>query len=125
MGKIAVLFVILAVLLSGCSSHRFVPIGMASSAISAKPENCGAKILLHAPSGVEYEEIGICYGQTPGGGMISDKTPEAIIELQKCACVHGGDAILLGGTGDAGVMPAFGGYSQQVAKAQGVVIVFK
>lgn len=54
--------------------------------------------------------------------MISDKTSEAIEELQRCACIHGGNAVVLSNTSDAGFTGAFGGYSQQVAKAKGVAI---
>lgn len=63
--------------------------------------------------------------QVPGGGMLSDNTPEAIAELQRCVCSAGGDAIILNSSNEAGIIPAFGGYSQQAAKAQGVVIIFK
>ena len=54
--------------------------------------------------------------QAPGGGMISDNTPDAVAKLQRCACLQGGDAIIIGGMNEAGVIPSYGGYSQQVAK---------
>ena len=110
---------------TSCASHRFIPTGMANSTALSKPKDCGAKVLLRQPVNIKYSELGICMAQTLGGGMISDNTPEAIIELQKCACLHGGDAVILGGTIEAGVIPGFGGYSQQVAKSQGVVIMFE
>lgn len=123
--KIIGLILLLSLLLTGCASHRFVPTGMDQTVRTPKPENCNAQILLRFPNNTVYSEIGLCMAQVPGGGMISDKTPEAIAQLQRCSCLAGGDAIVLQGTNDAGIIPAFGGYSQQVAKSQGVVIIFK
>lgn len=111
-------------LLGGCTTHSFIPTGEKLVTHTAKPTNCGAKVLLNYPKKAKYSEIGICSAQVPGGGMISDKTPEAVIELQKCACLQGGDAIILGKANDAGFIGGFG-YSQQVAKARGIVIVFE
>ncbi|MDM4772401.1 hypothetical protein [Solimonas sp. SE-A11] len=112
-------------LVGGCTGHRFVATGVTQAQYPAKPKNCGAKVLLRPPEGIRYTELGICMAKAPGGGMISDNTPDAIEELQRCACLQGGDGIILGSANEAGVMPAFGGYSQQVAKAQGVVVVFE
>jgi hypothetical protein len=113
-----------AALTTACTTHRFVPVGM-TQPNHTKPADCAATILLRAPSDTPYSEIGICMAQTPGGGMISDNTPEAIGELRRCACLSGGDAIILGNSNEAGIVPAWGGYSQQVAKAQGIVIIFE
>ena len=114
-----------AMMLSGCASHNFIPTGMTSSALPPQSPDCGARVLLQMPTGSNIREIGLCMAQTPGGGMISDNTPGAILELQRCACLHGGNAIVLSGMGEAGMMGSALGYSQQVAKAQGVAIRFE
>lgn len=111
---------LLVVVLQGCSSHRFVATGD-SPKVASKGTQCGATVLLSAPN-TPYQELGICYAQVPGGGMISDKTPEAIEELQKCACEAGGDAVLLGGTNDQSTMTMYGA-TQQNVKTQGIVIL--
>ncbi len=110
--------------LSGCGTHKFVPTGMSNNTYAPKSSKCGEKMLRSFPKDVAFEEIGISYGQTPGGGVMSDKTPEAIAELQECACLNGGDAFVLASTRDSGFHGTLGGYSQQVAKAEGIVIVF-
>ncbi|MBN2867002.1 MAG: hypothetical protein JXK16_13420 [Thiotrichales bacterium] len=119
------LFVFVVLMLNACTTHRFIPTGISQVTRPAKPANCGAKVLLRSPENIKFSEIGICMAQAPGGGMISDNTPDAIAELQRCACLQGGDAVILSGMNEAGVIPSFGGYSQQVAKSQGVVIVFE
>ncbi len=53
--------------------------------------------------------------------MISDKTPEAILELQKCACQNGGNAIVYAGDSESGIHTGFG-YSQQHIKARATVL---
>jgi hypothetical protein len=111
--------------LAGCANHSFVPIGMSAETLVPKPASCGAKVLLRPPKNMQYSEVGICMARAPGGGMVTDNTPMAIKELQKCACLQGGDAIVLSGANESGIIPAFGGYSQQSAKAEGIVIVFK
>jgi hypothetical protein len=54
--------------------------------------------------------------------MISDNTPEAIEELQKCACEAGGDTVVLQASDDQGFMTQFGS-SQQTVKVQGIVVI--
>jgi|GEM_PF-2288082 len=112
--------IIIMVALPGCASHRFVATGDAPK-VASKGIQCGATVLLSAPS-TPYQELGICYAQVPGGGIISDNTPEAIEELQKCACEAGGDAVLLGGTNDQSTMTMYGA-TQQNVKTQGIVIL--
>lgn len=118
--KASAIAALLLAALQGCSSHRFVATGDASKEDS-KGAHCRARVLRTMPS-VPHRELGLCYASVPGGGIFSDKTPEAIEELQKCACEAGGDAVVLDGTSDQGVMSSFGA-SQQTVKAQGVVIL--
>lgn len=105
--------------LQGCSSHRFVPTGDSPREASKGPE-CGATVLRQLPT-TPHRELGLCYAKVPGGGMISDNTPEAIEELQRCACEAGGDAVVLQGSNDQGSATQYG-MTQQEVKAQGVVI---
>jgi hypothetical protein len=118
--KASAIATLVLVALQGCSSHRFVATGDAPK-VDSKGANCGATVLISVPS-TPYQELGICYAQVPGGGMISDNTPEAIEELQKCACEAGGDAVLLGGTNDQSTMTMYGS-TQQNVKTQGIVII--
>lgn len=105
--------------LQGCSSHRFVPTGDAHREASNGLQ-CGATVYRQLPA-TPYRELGLCYAKVPGGGIIGDKTPEAIEELQKCACEAGGDAVVIQGTNDQGFMTQYGS-SQQTVKAEGIVI---
>lgn len=107
-------------LLAGCTSHRFIPTGDGPKMASKGP-SCGATVLRRAPIG-SYKELGICTAKAPGGGVISDNTPDAIAELQRCACEAGGNAILLESNTDQGLMTGFGA-SQMTVTAQGVVIL--
>jgi len=113
---------IVAVIATGCVRSTFIPTGLNGHNFEPQSPACGAKVLLAAPKGVSFQEIGICMAQAPGGGIVSDNTPDAIFELQRCACLHGGNAIVLGGTNEAGLLGGVTGYSQQVAKARGIVI---
>lgn len=110
---------ILMAALQGCSSHRFIPTGDSPREASKGPE-CGAAVLRQMPT-TPYRELGLCYAKVPGGGIVGDKTPEAIEELQKCACEAGGDAVVLQGTNDQGFMTQYGS-SQQTVKAEGIAI---
>lgn len=118
--KVTLLITLAVSALQGCSSHRFVPTGD-SPREASKGSQCGATVLRQMPS-PPYRELGLCYAKVPGGGMISDNTPEAIEELQKCACEAGGDAVVLHTSDDQGYVTQFGS-SQQTVKVQGVVVL--
>ena len=114
----------LALSLTACASHEFIKTGE-SQAHAAKPADCGATIYRTPPTDKQYQELGICMASAPGGGIVSDNTPDAIRELQKCACLQGGDTIILGGTSESGMVGAVTGSSQQQVKASGVAIKYK
>ena len=115
---------ILALSLTACASHEFIKTGE-SQAHAAKPADCGATIYRTPPTDKQYQELGICMASAPGGDIMSDNTPDAIRELKKCACLQGGDAIILGGTSESGMVGAVTGSSQQQVKASGVAIKYK
>lgn len=118
------LIVFLSFLVSSCASHSFVKTGTDGS-FTKKPENCQIDIYtaINMPDRA-MTEIGICFGKAPGGGLISDSTPEAVNQLKKCACKNGGDAIVLNPTGESGVFTR-AGYSQEVVQVNGKVYRYK
>ena len=109
-------------LFSSCATYSFVKSGT-EEAFPPNPEDCKIDILTTLPQR-PMVEVGLCFGQTPGGGIITDKTPEAIEQLKKCACANGGDAVLLL-TGDQGGVFTDLGYSQQVVRMTGKVYRYK
>lgn len=121
MKKLSTLLFILPLI--ACSSHEFIKTGEQPT-YTAKPENCGATIYRTPPKDKRYQELGICISSVPGGGVISDNTPDAIRELQKCACLQGGDAIIFSGTSESGMVGALTGASQQQVKASGIAIKY-
>ena len=119
------LFIIfLSFLVSSCAPHSFVKTGTAGP-FTTKPENCQVDIYTspNLPDRT-MTEIGICFAKAPGGGVISDNTPEAVNQLKKCVCQNGGDAIVLNPIGESGVLTR-AGYSQQAVQVSGKVYRYK
>ncbi len=110
---------------SGCfkAKHGFIASGMMQAKRSPKPLTCDIRVLTALPPADSYSELGLCTATATGGGAISDKTPDAVVELKRCACEHGGDAIVVGKLGSEGYGSIFG-YSQQGVSATGVVIAW-
>lgn len=111
-------------LLSGCTSHEFIKTG-AHDGYQPKHENCGAHIFRSAPKGQDFIELGLCMATSPGGGVISDNTPDAVRELQKCTCLQGGDAVILQNMSENGTVGSAFGTSQQQVKVTGIAIKYK
>ncbi|MBW3670189.1 MAG: hypothetical protein KY432_00800 [Acidobacteria bacterium] len=109
-----------ALVLSSCTSTNFVKTGFDQAPPSALGP-CSAVVLQEPPDERRYIEIGFCTTSTPGGGVITDKTPEAIRQLQQCACKNGGNAIVYEPESEAGIHTGFG-YSQQRVKARATVL---
>jgi hypothetical protein len=78
-------------------------------------------VLQRPPDDRKFIELGFCTTSMPGGGMITDKTPEAVRELQTCACKNGGNAIVYQGDSESGIHTGMG-YSQQHIKARATVL---
>ncbi|MDC9563921.1 MULTISPECIES: hypothetical protein [unclassified Pseudoalteromonas] len=116
--------VLLSLALSACAGHEFIKTGESQN-YTAKNEDCGVTIFRAPPRGKQYQELGICMASAPGGGIISDNTPDAIRELQKCACLQGADAIVLSGISEAGAVGFVTGPSQQKVKATGIAIKYR
>lgn len=107
--------------LCGCAGHTFTKTGFNTSPIDPQPEHCEIVVLQSFPIDRECIELGFCHASVPGGGLIRDATPDVIKELKKCACLNGGNAIIMATDSEAGIMTAFG-YSQQKVKARATVI---
>ena len=105
---------------AGCTSTSFTRTGF-DPPPARSPGPCTAVVLQHDPTDRKFIEIGFCTTSVPGGGVITDNTPDAIRELQECACKNGGNAIVFHGEGESGVHTGFG-YSQQRVKAHGTVL---
>lgn len=114
------LLVMLALVLPGCTSTSFTRTGF-DAPPPRQPGPCSAVVLQHEPSDRKFIEIGFCTTSVPGGGVITDNTPNAIAELRQCACQNGGNAIVFHGEGESGVHTGFG-YSQQRVKAHATVL---
>ncbi len=104
---------ILMIGLAGCATYSFIQTGL-SGPFPPKDKSCAIDVLTSVPDRPVIE-VGICHGQAPGGGIISDNTPDAIEQVKRCACQNGGDAIVLLNTGStASVMTGFGASQQQI-----------
>jgi hypothetical protein len=114
------LFVAIAVSVAGCASTNFVRTGFDQPPPRASGP-CNAVVLQRAAEDRKNVELGFCTTSMPGGGMITDKTPAAIRELQTCACQNGGNAIVYMGDAESGIHTGFG-YSQQHIKARASVL---
>lgn len=110
--------------LQGCASHEFIKIGD-HNGYKPKSENCEIHILRAEPKNKDFIELGLCMASAPGGGVISDNTPDAIVELQKCSCLQGGDAVILQDISENGITGSAFGSSQQQVKATGIAIKYK
>ena len=111
---------LLLCLAPACTSTNFIKTGF-ETAPPRPPGPCSATVLQDFPADRQYVELGLCTTSMPGGGLIADKTPKAVQELQECACKNGGNAIVLLGSGDSGYQTTFG-YSQQTVKASAKVL---
>ena len=108
------------VVVAACTSTSFTRTGF-DPPPARPPGPCSAVVLEHPPTDRKYVEVGFCTTSVPGGGVITDKTPDAIRELQVCACQNGGNAIVFHGEGESGIHSAFG-YSQRRVKAHATVL---
>lgn len=120
LGLVAIVGGVACSFLSGCTSTSFTRTGF-DPPPPRQPGPCSAVVLQRFPTDRKYVEIGFCTTSVPGGGVITDNTPDAINELRICACTNGGNAILFQGEGEAGVHTGFG-YSQQRVKAHASVL---
>ena len=84
----------ITLLVLGCSKTSFIPTG---SDVEPPPPRspCQVAVLKHAPDNDNFTELGMCAVSVPGGSILFDNTPTAVRKLQKCACEHGGNAIIL------------------------------
>lgn len=119
MKKISIMLAIF--LLWGCARHTFTKTGFSTSPISPKPSHCEIVVLQGFPADRKYIELGFCHASVPGGGVIRDATPDVIRELKKCACLNGGNAIVMGTENETGILTIFG-YSQQRVKLRATII---
>ena len=119
------LFIIfLSFLVSSCAAHSFVKTGV-DGPFPQKPENC--KIDIYTSANMPERamtEIGVCFGEAPGGGLARDNTPEAVNQLKKCACKNGGDAVVLNPVGESGGFTK-AGYSQETVRVNGKVYRYR
>lgn len=112
---------LLFLFLTGCANFKFIKTGFQTENLSPLGENAEVYVITSIPKDAsKVIELGICKGTAPGGGVISDRTDKAIDQLKKCARLNGGNAIILGSNSEGGYLSEIG-YSQQVAKAQGVI----
>ena len=116
----SIVLALLSIVLTACTSTNFVKTGFDQvPAHTLTP--CNAVVLQHTPENRKFVELGFCTTSLPGGGVIKDKTPEAVKELQSCACQNGGNAIVYQGEEESGLHTGFG-YSQQHIKARATVL---
>jgi hypothetical protein len=80
---------LLAVILGGCASAKFIP---TSGLYPAKPENCDIEVFTSRVPDRPYEEIGVIEGE---GSLGADSLQEVLPEMLKAACKAGGDALIL------------------------------
>lgn len=109
--KSLLLFVLAA--LAGCASSKYI-----ANAVQQRPslpEDCPVSILSKAPDGAA--EVGVCTSKAPGGGAFFDYSDKALIELKRCACAAGGNAVVLISQDDMGWLG-----SQQRVRATGSVL---
>jgi hypothetical protein len=111
----------LALFAAGCTSTSFTRTGFDTAPPRQPGERCQAVVLQRPPSDRQFIELGFCSTSMPGGGIVTDKTPEAIKELQDCACKNGGNAIVYFGDSESGYHTGVG-YSQQHVKARASVL---
>ncbi len=113
--------VVIALSLLGCTSSNFTKTGFDTKTRPPLADNCPVVVLESMPTDRPYEELGFCNASAPGGGVISDKTPDAIAELKRCACRNGGNAIVFKTGDERGVQSPFG-YSQQKVMARATIL---
>jgi len=81
--------VLLAAVVAGCASAKFIP---TKGAYAAKPENCDLEVFTSRVPERPYEEIGIIEGE----GMLGAESLENVLpEMIKKACLAGGDGLIL------------------------------
>jgi hypothetical protein len=106
---------------AACTSTNFTRTGFEAAPPRQPGEPCQAVVLQRPPSDRQFIELDFCTTSMPGGGVITDKTPAAIKELQDCACQNGGNAIVYFGDSESGIHSGLG-YSQQHIKARASVL---
>ncbi len=78
-----------AVLITGCHSYK----GHRKYFDRAR-KDCELKILMALPPDKNnFEKIGVCRGR--GANMIDDGSEQALKRISKCACRHGGNAVVI------------------------------
>lgn len=95
---------------AGCTTVSFTPFERELPAKPAGP--CSAMVLNRAPADGRYVEPGFCTVDvfprvTFFGGVASlpsvrgttEYTPQAVEKLRRCACAHGGNAVVVRGDG--------------------------
>ena len=108
------LIVICLAALAGCASSNYMP--NAGKERTPLPEGCPVQMLSTAPKG-EFVELGVCSAKASGGGAFMDFSEKALVELRRCACQAGGNAVLVMSQGDTGFLG-----SQQRVRATGSVL---
>ena len=104
-----------------CTSSNFTKTGFDAKVRPPLADTCPVTVLESMPTDRPFEELGFCNASAPGGGVISDKTPDAIAELKRCACRNGGNAIVFKTADERGMQSGFG-YSQQRVMARATVL---
>ncbi|MEA2164424.1 MAG: hypothetical protein QOK37_2551 [Thermoanaerobaculia bacterium] len=107
--------------LAACTSSNFTKTGFETKTRPPLPDNCAVTVLESMPTDRPYEELGFCSASAPGGGVISDKTPDAIAELKRCTCRNGGNAVVFKSSDERGMQSLFG-HSQQKVMVRGTVL---
>lgn len=105
-----------------CSSAKLVPTGFNTIKLPPLAYDTPVAIITELPKNAKVvKEIGLAITSVPGGGIVTDNTAKAINALKNVARKNGGNAVLLSKDNKEGGYNTSIGYSQQVAKAQGMV----
>ncbi len=84
---------VIASLLGGCSSARFIATG---NTYPPRPEDCQIEVFSSRIPDREYVELGILEGE---GSLGADTLARVLPKMKQKACEAGGDAIILGSSG--------------------------
>lgn len=108
------LVLVLVAGLTACASSDFI--ANDGRARAPLPEGCPMR-MLSAPPATPYTELGMCSSKASGGGAFMDFSEKALVELKRCACEAGGNAVVIVDQGDTGFLG-----SQQRVRATGSVL---